>query len=123
MRNFLLGVALLLAPAIPASLRAQSEMPILKTVEPVSGTYGDVLTVTGDNLAQAAVAALYLTDGKNDIKVVIVEQSTSSIKFKIPVGIARGRYALMVLTSGKDAKFIEEPVKVMIEPTAAGPTS
>jgi len=121
MINSYLRVALLLVLTVPAF--AQSGMPILKAVEPASGSYGDVLTVTGENLSQSMVAALYLTDGKTDIKLVILEQTDASIKFRIPTGIAKGRFALMVLTQGKDAKFIEEPVKVAIEPSQTGPTS
>ena len=122
MRNSLL-IAALLASAFVAPLRAQMEFPLLRAVEPVSGTYNDVFTVTGDHLDQQTVAAIYLTDGKNDIKMVITEQTATSIKFQIPVGIGKGRFALMLLTRGKDAKFIEEPVKVTIEPPNASPTS
>jgi IPT/TIG domain len=123
MKNSILLAALLLAPAVTAPLRAQPTAPLLTAVEPGSGTYGDVLRVTGENLDQATVAALYLTDGKNDIKLVITEQSATAIKFQIPVGIATGRFALMILTKGQDAKYIEEPVRVTIEPPPAKPTA
>ena len=114
MKNSVLIAALLLAGALAARLHAQAAMPLIREVEPASGTYGDVFTATGDNLEPAQVAALYLTDGKNDIKVVITEQTADSIKFQIPAGMAKGHFALMILTKGKDAKFIEEPVKVTI---------
>jgi uncharacterized membrane protein len=68
------------------------------------------------------VAALYLTDGKNDIKVPIIEQTATSIKFRIPPEAQPGRFALMVLTKGKEAKFIEEPVKITIELETTGLT-
>jgi hypothetical protein len=115
MRNSLLTVALLLAFATPIPLHSQASMPHMSTVEPASGTPGDVITVTGENLDQSIVAALYLTDGKNDTKVAITEQSASAIKFKIPAEAKAGRFALMVLTRGKEPKLIEEPVKVTIE--------
>ena len=123
MRNSLMLATLLLAAPVGAPMYAQAAMPLLTTVEPASGTNRDVFTVTGNNLDQETVAALYLTDGKMDVKVVIVEQTATSIKFQIPVGIAKGRFALMVLTRGKDAKFVEEPVKVTIESSIPGPTS
>lgn len=123
MKNSILVAALLLALAATAPLDAQATVPLLMAVDPVSGTYGDVLTVTGDNLDQTTVPALYLTDGKNDIKLLITEQAATSIKFRIPAGIATGRFALMILTKGKDAKYIEEPVKVTIEPPAVKTTS
>lgn len=116
MKNSFLVAALLFAAPLAARLHAQAPMPLIRDVGPASGTYGDVFTATGDNLEPAQVAALYLTDGRNDIKVVITEQSVDSIKFRIPAGIGKGRFALMILTKGKDAKFIEEPVKVTIEP-------
>ena len=123
MKTSVLTAALLLALGSLAPLRAQLAMPLVRDVDPASVTYGDVVTVTGENLDQETVAALYLTDGKNDIKVVITEQTAASIKFKIPFGIEKGRFAVMVLTRGKDAKFIEEPVKVLVEPPGTVPTS
>jgi len=73
-----------------------------------------VIAVTGENLEKDTVAKVYLTDGKNDIAVEVTEQTPTSIKFKIPAKAAPGRLALMVLTSGKDAKYIEQPVKVEV---------
>jgi IPT/TIG domain len=123
MINSFLIAALLLASALAGTLRGQGVVPLVRTVDPVSGTGGDVFTVTGDNLDQATVAAVFLTDGKNDVKVAITEQTEISVKFQVPAGIGNGRYAVMILTKGKDAKFIEEPVKVTIEPPKPGPTS
>jgi hypothetical protein len=123
MKNSVLLATLLLMPPITATLGGQTTVPLLTAVEPGSGTYGDVFTVTGDHLDEATVAALYLTDGKNDIKLIIKEQAATSIKFQIPAGIPAGRFALMILTKGTDAKLIEEPVKVTVEPPAAKPTS
>jgi hypothetical protein len=60
------------------------------------------------------VDKVYLTDGKNDFQVEVTEQTATAIKFKIPAKAA-GRLALMVLTTGKDAKLIEQPVKVEIQ--------
>lgn len=115
--------ALLLALAVTAPLHAQATVPLLAAVDPDSGTYNDVLSVIDDNLDQTRVAALYLTDGKNDIRLLITDQAATSMKFQIPAGIATGRVALMVLTKGKDAKYVEEPVKVRIEPPAGKITS
>jgi len=123
MRNSVLVAALLFGWGMAGLLFGQASMPMLQAVEPASGTYGDVLVLTGTNLDQGTVAALYLTDGKNDTKVMITEQSATSIKFRIPAGIAKGRFALMILTQGKDAKFIEEPVKVTVEAPAVPPSS
>jgi nitrous oxidase accessory protein NosD len=108
-------VALLVAAGL--ATYAQTAMPRMTSCDPQNGKKGDVIAVTGENLEKEQVAKLFLTDGKNDIPVVITEQSTTTIKFKIPEK-ATGRMALMVLTAGKetkDQKYIEQPVKVTID--------
>jgi IPT/TIG domain len=122
MRKYPLAIAIFLALGLPIRLIGQSTIPQMQKVDPASGRSGDVVAVTGDNLDQDTVAALYLTDGKEDVKVEITEQTTTVIKFKIPANAKTGRLALMVLTRGKDPKLIEGPVKVLIEPPLPGPT-
>ena len=104
--------SLLLAASFAAF--AQQAMPRMTSVEPQNGKAGDVVVVSGENLEKATVSKVYLTDGKNDLEVSITEQSGKEIKFKIPAK-ATGRLALMVLTSGKEAKLIEQPVKVQVD--------
>lgn len=112
-------LSLLIGLLIAASftLYAQSTGPRMTSVDPMNGKVGDVITVTGENLTKAFVAKVYLTDGgdgKNDLEVQIVEQSDTTLKFKIPAK-ATGRLALMILTSTKPAQLIEQPVKVTID--------
>jgi IPT/TIG domain-containing protein len=114
MRKSVLGVALLLGLAV-VRLSAQSSSPHITVVDPANGATGDVVTATGENLGSEIVAAVYLTDGKNDIKVVVVSQTDTSLQFKIPAEIKPGRLALLVLTKGKEPKLIEEPVKLTVE--------
>jgi hypothetical protein len=111
-----MSIPLLVALALPASPQSSSVLPTMSTVEPASGKVGDVLVVEGTNLGQDTVAALYLTDGKADVKVNILEQTATSIRFKIPPEAKPGRMALMVLTKGPQPTLIEEPVKVTVEP-------
>ena len=111
--RLLFAVPLLLAVCLPAC--AQQAMPRMTTVDPMSGKAGDVIVAAGENLEKAHVAKLYLTDGKNDVVVEMTEQDATSIKFKIPEKAQPGRFALMLLTTGKDAKLIEQPVKVTVE--------
>jgi hypothetical protein len=83
----------------------------------MSGKAGDIIAVAGENLQKEQVVKVFLTDGKNDTPVEVTEQTATTVKFKIPDKVATGaRLALMILTGGKDAKYIEQPVKVMIEP-------
>jgi hypothetical protein len=105
-------VSILLAAGI--AVNAQQAMPRMTTVEPQSGKTGDVIAVSGENLGKDAVAKLFLTDGKLDVPAQITEQEAAVIKFKLPK-ITPGRFALMVLTAGKDGKYIEQPVKVTVE--------
>jgi|SRR5215470_12303816 len=101
--------------ALVAVSFAQQPMPRLTGVEPGNGKAGDVLTVAGENLNKPGVVKLYLTDGKNDVEVEMTEQTDTSIKFKVPAAAKAGRFSLMVLTGGKEPKYIEQPVKVNIE--------
>jgi hypothetical protein len=94
---------------------AQQAMPRMSTVDPGNGKAGDEITVAGENLEKAHVAKVYLTDGKNDVLLDLTDQTATSIKFKIPAKAAAGRFALMLLTTGKEPKLIEQPVKLTID--------
>ena len=107
---------LMAAVAAPATLSAQEAIPRCTTVEPLSGKVGTEIVVTGENLGKATVAELYLTDGKNDIKLAITEQTDTTLKCKIPAAAKVGeRYKLMILTKGKEPKLIEQPVRFEVE--------
>jgi len=102
--------------AVGIAVWAEQPMPKMVTVDPLNGKAGDVIVATGENLQKDAVAKLYLTDGKNDIVCEMLEQTDTTIKFKIPAKVPQGvRLTVMVLTAGKDAKLIEQPVKVEID--------
>ena len=89
-----------------ALLAADTKSPRVTAVDPDTGKVGDVATAKGENLDKDVVADLYLTDGKNDVKVVITERAADSLKFKIPQ-IKPGRYRLM---TGSKTSMIEQPV-------------
>jgi hypothetical protein len=105
---------MVLLVCLPVALGAQA-MPRMTTVEPGNGKVGDTLAVSGENLQKGSVAELFLTDGKNDIKCPMLEQSETAIKFKIPEKTKPGRFSLMILTTGKEPKLIEQPVKVTVD--------
>jgi hypothetical protein len=87
----------------------------MNTVDPGNGKAGDEITVAGENLEKAQVSKVYLTDGKNDVLVDVTEQSATTLKFKIPSKATSGRFALMLLTTGKEPKLIEQPVKLTVD--------
>ena len=91
------------------------DSPRMKSVEPGNGKVGDELTVSGENLDRKFVKEVYLTDGKNDIKVEVTQQTADTIKLKVPAKAKPGRYSLMVLTAEKVPKYIEQPVKCTVE--------
>lgn len=110
-----LSFVLALLAVLGLAAYAQQPMPRMTTAEPGNGKIGDVITVAGENLQKEQVAKVFLTDGKNDIPVEVTEQAATSIKFKVPQKAVPGRFALMLLTTGKEPKYIEQPVKVTVE--------
>ena len=101
--------------ALSTTVFAQTASPRVDAADPDSGKPGTVLAINGENLDKATVAEVLLTDGKNDLKAEIVAQDAKSIKFKIPAAAKPGRLAIMLLTAGKDPKYLEQPVKVTVE--------
>jgi len=115
-----ISLAMLLLLAACLASFAQPALPRMTSAEPSNGKVGDLIVVAGENLEKANVAKVYLTDGKNDLVVEVIEQTATSIKFKIPAK-ATGRLAVMVLTTGKEPQLIEQPVKVSIDQPGAAP--
>jgi hypothetical protein len=101
--------------AAAALVFAQAAMPKMTAVEPGEAKAGDQCAVAGENLDKANVAEIYLTDGKEDLKLEIVEQAAASIKFKVPGKAKAGRFSLMLMTAGAAPKLIEQPVKITIQ--------
>ncbi len=113
--QIVLSLALLITVVLQTPAAGQASFPRLSSVEPDTGKAGDVLVVSGQNLERSNVKELYLTDGQKDWKTEIVEQSDSSITFKIPADAIAGRFNLMVLTTGAEPRLLEQPVKVNVE--------
>jgi hypothetical protein len=109
------GVLLVTAVLLPFSVLSQSALPRMTSVEPTEGKAGTVIAVTGENLEKSNVAEIYFTDGKNDLKLQVLEQTATSVKVRVPAGCKPGRWALMILTAGKDPKLIEQPVKFTVQ--------
>ena len=109
-------VSLLLVASFAAYAQAVNARMV--SADPDTGKRGDTITVTGENLGKDHIAKLYLTDGgdgKNDVEVQMIEQTDTSIKFKIPAKTMVGRMALMILTKAAPQQLIEQPVKINVE--------
>jgi hypothetical protein len=89
--------------------------PVMRTVNPETVKVGAVATVSGEYLDKSRVAEVYLTDGKVDVKVEIVEQASGALKFRVPEKTVAGRYNLMVLLADEVPKLIEEPARLTVE--------
>ena len=89
--------------------------PLMRTVEPDTAKTGDVLTIAGEYLDKSRVKEIYLTDSKVEFKTEIVEQNANAVKVKVPAKVKTGRLRLMVLTTGVEPQFLEQPVSVEIQ--------
>jgi hypothetical protein len=110
-------VALLPIPALllilPGALSAFEGPPRCSAVDPDTAKTGDTVNMTCENVDKTTVADLYLTDGKNDTKISVMEHTADKIKFQVPA-IKPGRYHIAVLTANK-ASIIEQPIVLTVE--------
>ena len=105
------GVKLVLSATDPEVLPT----PVTRTVSPETVKAGEIATVSGEYLDKSRVADLFLTNDQGDIKVQILEQSASEIKFRLPAKVAPGRYKLLILLNDIEPKLIEEPARLTVE--------
>jgi hypothetical protein len=89
--------------------------PQAESLEPRIGKAGSVLNVKGKALGKATVDEVYLTDHRFDMKVKVLEQSDTSQTFRVPPFVKPGRLQLLLLTSGKNPVFLEQPFYVQID--------
>jgi IPT/TIG domain-containing protein len=104
-----------LIAAVALTARDPFATPMMRVAEPATAKVGDVVAVTGINLEKEVVAEVYLTDRTDDTKVTVLEQSSTTIKFKVP-SVKPGNYWLKVLVKGDEPVFIEEPCRITVEP-------
>jgi hypothetical protein len=108
---------LLLSLVLPVALTPRDPLPtpIMRSVEPRTARAGDEVTVTGDNLGKDLVVEVYLTDRTNKTKVTVIEQNSTTVKFKVPANIKPAKYWLMVLANFPEPLLIEQPAPIVIE--------
>lgn len=104
-------VVLLLASV--AAMPGFQGTPRCSAIDPDTAKPGDTVNATCKNADKTAGVEVYLTDGKIDTKVAVMEQSGDKIKFQVP-RIKPGRYHLAFLTANK-ASMIEQPVVLTVE--------
>jgi hypothetical protein len=101
-----------LLPIAAAALFA-FQGPRCTALDPDTAKTGDTVTASCENVNKSTVADLYLTDGKDDTKVAVMENTADKVKFQVP-RIKPGRYHLAFLTANK-ASMIEQPVALSVE--------
>jgi IPT/TIG domain len=109
MKTWLIAVLLISC----AALVAFQGQPRCTAVDPDTAKTGDTVNVTCENVNKSTVADMYLTDGKDDTKIAVMEHTDDKIKFQVP-RIKPGRYHIAVLTANK-ASMIEQPIALTVE--------
>jgi hypothetical protein len=118
MRWFLLVLALSPAcfaqqNAVPPDAAPQMDSLSVKTAKP-----GDVIDIVGIGLSDRKIDEVYLTDHKFDMRVKLLEQNETLIRFRVPPFAKPGRMQILALTKGDDPKLLEQPLYVLIEDPA-----
>jgi len=89
--------------------------PLMRSVDPYKVNAGEQVVILGENLDKERIAEVYVTDGKTNTPIVIVEQTEKKLVVKVPATLKPGRYAFVVLLPEIPPTYIEEPVKITIE--------
>jgi len=115
MKLSLIWIAAVLVLVSGAVLRAES--PQITSVTPSTAKPGSELSIKGVALGKTKVQEVYLTDHKFDMRVKVLDQTDTSIRFRIPPFAKPGRMQLLVLVSqpGKEPRLLEQPVYVLVE--------
>jgi hypothetical protein len=90
----------------------------MDTISSKTAKPGDVLDITGIGLNPKQVDEVYLTDHRFDMRVKVLEQKDTMIKFRIPPFAKPGRMQILVLTTGDNPKLLEQPLYILIEDPA-----
>lgn len=115
-----LGLVLAAIAAMPLMAgkdpQAPSQAIHIREVAPFEAKAGDIAVASGDNLSAARVLALYLTDGKTDMKVEILEQTDTMIRFRIPAKVAPGKLRLAIQNEAQ--VMLDQPafIKILVSP-------
>jgi hypothetical protein len=118
MRSLLLVLALSPAcfaqqDAAPPEAAPQMDSLSVKTAKP-----GDVIDIVGVGLSDRKIDEVYLTDHKFDMRVKLLEQKETLIRFRVPPFAKPGRMQILALTKGDDPKLLEQPLYILIEDPA-----
>lgn len=93
--------------------------PQMNAISAKTAKPGDIVEITGVGLGPSKIDEVYLTDHKFDMKVKVLEQTSTLIKLRVPPFAKPGRVELLVLTKSADPKLLEQPIYLLIEDPSA----
>jgi hypothetical protein len=105
----LFAFALFAALTVPVALAQDN--PHVTGVDPAMGKANDTVTVAGENLGKAKVAAIFLSDEKDDHKATVVSQESDKIVIKVP-SVKPGDYNVSIQAG--NSIFIQ-PVRFTVQ--------
>jgi hypothetical protein len=94
---------------------ASDPAPQMTDISQKTAKPGEIITVSGQGLNSKNIDEIYLTDHKFDMRVKVLEQTQSTVKFRVPPFAKPGRTQLLFLTRGDEPKLLEQPVYLLIE--------
>ena len=115
MRNQIVRIAALVTVCVGLNGQGVGISPQVTRLEPKIAQPGTVITVTGVALGKAKVEEVFLTDHRFDMKVKVLEQTDQTLKIRVPPFVKPGRHQLLLLTSGQNPVYLEQPVYVLVE--------
>jgi len=118
MRSLLLVLALSPVVALAGDGPADDAATEMQSISVKTAKPGDIVDITGVGLSERKVDELYLTDHKFDMRVKVVEQNETLIRFRVPPFAKPGRMQVLALTKGEEPKLLEVPLYILIEDPA-----
>jgi hypothetical protein len=94
---------------------ASDPAPQMTEISQKTAKPGEIIIVSGQGLNSKNIDEIYLTDHKFDMRVKVLEQTQTTVKFRVPPFAKPGRTQLLFLTRGDDPKLLEQPVFLLIE--------
>jgi hypothetical protein len=94
---------------------ASDPAPQMTDISQKAAKPGEIITVSGQGLNSKNIDEIYLTDHKFDMRVKVLEQTQTTVKFRVPPFAKPGRTQLLFLTKGDEPKLLEQPVYLLIE--------
>jgi len=107
------------AIALAGPLAGGGDAPQMTDISQKTAKPGDVITVSGLGLSTTNVDEVYLTDHKFDMRVKVLEQTDTAVKFRVPPFAKPGRMQMLFLSKGNEPKLLEQPVYLLIEDSDA----